>query len=245
MPDRKESLLTAPLLSAGILLCFLWVIWRLHRNSPASPRIPLLLFLLCSVGAMLGADMLTQIAVRSVYYFMLYPLLAVLLACLPDSLGRAGKHAVPLLALLVLLPATLPHILPPCRQTLYRMQEPEWQVSQELLAGDCTTVYSHWNGCEDLAAASNGALKAGYWIGEDTPFQTPVTWLCDPDIFATPAEASAFLFYGEAERDSCLEALENAHISAQLLLSYYSERRYEEVYLYRLSENILTAYANP
>lgn len=232
------------LLMAAAVAYFLWVIYRNLANFHGNSQNLLLLVLALSVSAVFAADVLTKIEVRNVYYFMLYPFLSVLLVSFLRQLRGGFSVFSFLIVIALLLNAGFQNVLPACRQVWHRMDDPEWAVSRELVCSGYTTVFSHWNGCETLAAASNGALQAGFWSTDDAPFDTPITWLCDPSIFSVPAEESVFVFYGEAERDLSLAELAKQGVSARLLGQYFNERHYSEAYLYELGTNTLSPQAD-
>lgn len=243
-PKTVFPLWAVLLICAALAVFFLWILYRISRQEqPGSRSFLLLLVLFFSVFSVCAADILTKLSVRSIYYFMLYPLLDVLIVFGIRFLRNRWKSFCLLLILFSLLAAGVQHVLPVCQQAWYRMDDPEWAISKALTERGYTTVFSHWNGCETLAAASGGALQAGFWYGEETPFEMPVTWLCDPGIFDVNAQKCVFVFYGEAEQALCLRKLEDAGISAQLVTQYYSERHYSNIFLYELSQNVLTAHA--
>ena len=65
--------------------------------------------------------------------------------------------------------------------------------SDSLIERGITTVYSPWNCGEQIALASNGKITAGFWDQPSEPFRS-MQYLCDPRVFATSAEESAYMF---------------------------------------------------
>ena len=171
---------------------------RYHRKDGA---VRLLALLVLSVLAIFGIDVVTTMQIRSIYYFILYPLLACLGIFL-FSKGRAAvKTAVFTLLCVVFVLTAWFEVSPALVQVKDRTLDIHCQISRDLQELGFTTVYSRWNGCERIAAAGHGRIQAGFWSNPEDPF-TPVPYLCNPAIYETAAEETAYVFYSLEEAEA-------------------------------------------
>lgn len=179
---------------AGIVVLWGLVMARLAKERRAEPILCLLLLTL-SVGAILAVDVLTDMDVRVIYYFMLFPLSAVIAAVLYGRFGRLMQGLV--------LAGTAGIFCVCCFAGLLNVADSAEEAQAEygavadyLIEQGISTVYSPWNQGEKVAIASGMALDAGFWDTADKAFQS-IRYLCDPSVYDRPAEECAYLFFDE------------------------------------------------
>ena len=169
------------------LWCLVMVILAKQRHESG---IVCLLLLTMSPAVILAIDVLTTMAVRDIYYFMLIPMAAVAASllfacdwkCLRSLvlLGTVGLFALNCLTGLLTVPAD---------SDSHRYEN----VADYLNDWGITTVYSPWNCAERVALASDGEIVAGFWDQPSVPFAS-MKYLCDPGVFDAIAEESAYVF---------------------------------------------------
>lgn len=179
---------------AGVVVLWCIVMVKLIKERDAAPVLCLLLFTV-SVLVIAAIDIATTMDVRVIYYFMLFPLAAVIAAMLYSRFGKpmqvlvlvgtVGIFAVCCLTGRMEVPASA--------------EEPMAQygaVADYLTEQGITTVYSAWNQGEKVAIASGMELDAGFWDTADKAFQS-TRYLCDPAVYDRSAEECAYLFFDE------------------------------------------------
>lgn len=194
-----------------------------------SAEYELICLLIGSVLAIWLIDIVFIMNVRPLYYFMLLPLIAALTAQL--FMQQRAQALIVLLLLGLSWAAWSIEIYPACEKAYNKEQQGYYQVSDYLVEHGYETIYTRWNRGEKLAIASDGILKAGFWL---TPFEG-VTYICNPDIFYRDNETAVYCFDGKANADAgvaCAEAY-NAELE---LLRYFPEL---DLYIYKSSVNLM------
>lgn len=202
-------------LLGGFLLLSLIGVLRHHEDD----SLRLLALLVMSVLAILGIDVVTTMQIRGIYYFMLYPLLACLSVFLFSKEGSGVKAIVLGLLCTVFALSCLRSVGPALTQVKDRSLDIHCQIYKNLKHTDITTVYSGWNGCERIAVASHGRIRAGFWTNPVDPF-TPVSYLCNPEIYEVPAENAAYIFYTQEEKEAGIRKAEQAGIALTAVCEY-------------------------
>lgn len=227
-PVLLLCVLLACLLAVGLL------IYRMVKSETSDKEVLLFALMGMSVLAVWGAEVFTTMSVRGIYYFMLYPLVAMAVVYV-----YSGRKTVVRLATVGVLAVTL---LYPCGYDLYWScveADSAWEneniaISDYLLDNGYTTVFSAWNHGEDVAIASNCQIQAGFWITPDRPFES-VRYLCDPSIYDAEPEKCAYLFRGEAAAEIGVAEAESQGTELGLL-NHFPE---SDTYVYAASENLM------
>lgn len=231
-PLRME-LLALFLILAAVLL------WRGRREMGEDAKSLLALLLLGALGVA-GADTVTTMPVREIYYFMLYPLLACLAVYVFSNRQMVLKGAMLALLCAVFCTSFRADVLEPCRWARDGKYEIYHTISDDLRRGGYTTVYSGWNGGEKIAIAAmedGEELRAGFWEYADTPF-VPARYLCDTDLFEADPRHTAYVFFGAEETAYCKAAAAKRGIQLTLLLEYPDS----DIYLYTAPVNLMEAF---
>lgn len=175
----------------GILWC--WFFWKFLRTGNILPLLCLLFFTI-SPAVILVMDVATTMNVRHLYYFMLYPLVALLLSYLFSHSGTILRCAA-ILFLAFLLnfnhihrTATIPH-----EPNTFDAYSDAVQCLEE---NGITAVFGVWNSPQYFAIASDFRLGAGNWGVVESPFHC-AKYLCDTAVFNTPASQCAYVFRPE------------------------------------------------
>lgn len=187
-----------------------------------------------SVLVIVAIDVVTTMYIRPRYYFMLYPLMSFLVACIHDKLNV--KMKLPLFAFVIVFfclscVRNLPDV---CASAIRHKEEDSFAISEYLLENGFTTVYAEWNRGHDVAIASNGRIDTGYWYVEERPFEK-VTHLCSLDIYERENDRCVYLFVGEDDAQIGRKVAESAGVELSLL-NHFPE---SDTYLYTAPVNLM------
>ena len=204
--------------------------WR-KKEQPTRCYVPILLFAV-SVLVIFALDAFTAMTVRSIYYFMLFPLVAVLMAYV-YSQWKGGRVIVVALLTIMVVGSFRNHVLPISETASEANSNVSYEISDMLIEKGYTTIYSGWNQCEDIAIASGGKITAGFWDRSVAVFE-PVTYLCDPSVYTVESEKCVYYL----RRDNREIALQKAHERGvtMTLVAAYPEWG---IWLYEASENLM------
>ena len=197
----------------------------------------LLYLLILSVLSVLGIGTVTAMKMREIYYFMLYPLAACLVALLFSRSCLKAKTILLGAITAMFFACCWLRVAPETARVYNRKQDISYRICADLQEKGITTVYSGWNHSEKIAVASGGDIIAGFWSEEDNPFM-PVTYLCSTKVFHAPAETAAYIFYSQEEADLAIEKAERSG-ATMTRISEYPE---EQIFAYRASINLMEYY---
>lgn len=231
--DHPEAFAILAVLGLACMLALILILKHV-REEQHTIVFFLTLLVLFSVLIIVVIDVFTTMFVRPRYYFMLYPLMGLLIAYLYDI--PRGKVRWILLVLVVLFAAIagLRQLTGICTTVIRHEEEESYEISRYLLENGYTTLYAEWNFGQDIAVASNGEIAVGYWTVPERPFEK-VSHLCSLDVFESEAEKCAYLFVGEEKAGIGMAAADSAGVPLQLLRYYPDSDRY----LYTASSNLM------
>ncbi len=191
-----------------------------------------------SVLAIAGIDAITKMSVRSIYYFMVFPLIALLPAYAYRQWFLGKTFALIVVALLV-VGSFQTDILPATETAKKAETNASYEISEMLVEKGYTTIYSGWNQCEDIAIASGGKITAGFWNASKDVFN-PVMYLCDPSIYEVESDKCVY-YLRKDNRDIALKAAEKRGVTMTLVAEYPQWG----IWLYEASENLMQVPDNP
>lgn len=207
-------------------------IWQEWKHKATSERGRLLALLVLSLLMILGIDVVTILDVRSIYYFLLYVLIAWLLAVGYRNRKVWQQWVILGLMLICLVLPSLVALKDVCMQAYFAKYDKAYEVSEYLMGQGYTTVYARWNLGEDVAIASNCQIEVGFW--DEVTFEQ-VEYLCDPAVYEADADSCAYLMFGsEAAQLGEAEAAKRGVTLTQV--AYLDEN---DVYIYTASENLM------
>jgi len=220
-----------------VALCLITVVGifiRLVRRQEGNALALLILFGI-GVAAVFVAGILAILRVRMIYYFMLFPMMAFLMACAYAALGKWGKGLV-LTSLLLMLGLSWSDFY---RDVFVPIQNREnnvyIQAADYLVENGYTTIYSEWDNCgEDVAIASGCRLQAGFWTWEYAPYEKIQT-LCDPSIFSESPEHCVYMFRGMERVKFGIEGAQKCGVELTQL-AYFPEG---DLYLFSAPVNLM------
>lgn len=176
-------------LAALAAACFFLVCGKRKRRTDS--------FLTCLFLSMTGAavifaiDSFTTMQVRSIYYFLLLPMAAVVIVyCCPRSKTVNGVLAAGILLLSLVSGRHSLQAFP-----VWQDDHPLQAISDHLEENQISVVFTQWNLGGKIAIASNFRIRVGFWDAADDVFE-PVEYLCDPAIFDAEPSACAYLVSG-------------------------------------------------
>jgi len=219
VPGQYRLLLWAVALVGVPLWCLVLYVMVKAKDSEGAAW--LLLFTLSPL-VILTIDVLTTMAVRDIYYFMLLPMAAVAAVLLYEHGGKYFRGLV-LLGTVGLFGLN-------CLTGLFTVPENKnseryGDVAASLIERGITTVYSPWNCAEQLALASDGKITAGFWDQPSEPFKS-MEYLCDPTVFDADAEESAYVFLDAHHADLAVAEAANRGVELVLLDEYIDDGWY-------------------
>lgn len=209
--------------AACLLLMAVGVIWLVFRKQE---KILTILFLfVSSIGAIFAIDIMTTMGVRNIYFFQLFPLFALTVAFLYELGGEWMRRLIAIGMVLLMILGIQQGMIPALTEAYG--PDPYEEVADMLEEKGIRTIYANWNEGEEIALASDGAIRAGFWAGKKNAF-VRVNYLCNPDVFDADPSVCAYVFFGKEKADIGVQkaAEENAEFS---LLAYYPEY---ELYIY-------------
>jgi len=176
-------------LAALAAACFLLVSGNRKRCTDSF----LTCLFLCMAGTavIFAIDSFTTMQVRSIYYFLLFPMAAIVFVhCCPQSKTVNGILAAGILLLSMISG----------RHSLQSL--PAWQDDHPLQAvSDCleenriSVVFTQWNLGGKIGIVTDFRIRVGFWDAADDVFE-PVEYLCDPSVFDAEPSACAYIVSG-------------------------------------------------
>lgn len=224
------------LLWLGMFVLLTLIVCLKNRKSLFSLKGTLPLLLLFSVLAVFGIDVMTTMSIRPIYYFTLYPLIAVLAAYLFSRQNRAVQVVVFALTCTMFLLSCNREIFPSYKQAQEKKLDLHYEISEKLLEDGIEVVYSHWNGCERIAVASNGKIRAAFW---GSHMFRPARYLYNPSVYQATPQSAAYVFYGQKELEEGMRKAESLNIPLILVAEYPQK----EIYIYTAPVNFLQLYS--
>ena len=222
--DHPEALFIIAGLCAACLGSLVLILKHVRREKEVIIMIPALLMGLSAL-VILGIDIFTTMYIRPRYYFMLYPLMAFLIAYLYTNWPQKVNWLLLTCIVAFSSLACIRNLPEACMTASRRNEEECYEISGYLLENGYTTVYAEWNRGHDVAIASNGKIDAGYWYVEERPFEK-VTHLCSMDIYDREAERCVYLFVGDNDAEIGVSVAEAAGIELELIRHYPQSNTY-------------------
>ena len=222
----------APALIIGVMGIFalLYLSYRLRETAEGGSLC--LLLLTVSLVSVLVLDAFTTMNIRSIYYFLLYFLFAMLGAALYSHFGGWLRWGACLLLVVLLLSGAEDKLRP----VLEPVSNPDRYdaVVTYLEEKGIDTVYSGWNRGERIGIASDDRIRCGFWDSPNTPF-VPVKYLCDPAVFDVAPENCAYVFLNASEANIALQAAKEKGVELKLLKHFADI----SIYIYIAEVNLM------
>lgn len=220
------------LMAVVILIISIIQAKKCKASAPASWGTLISLFTLSVLG-ILSIDMFTEMSVRSIYYFMLFPLIS-LLPVYAYRCWKLGKVFALVLMGILVIGSFKNAVLPSTRIAEKADTNVSYEISAMLTEKGYTTIYSGWNQCEDIAIASGGSITAGFWDRSTDVFE-PVMYLCDPSIYSVDSSECVY-YLRKDNKDIALKKAEEKGVTMTLVAEYPQWG----IWLYEASENLMT-----
>ena len=199
-----------------VLLYGLLLLYLLFRawSTKDTAEVDLILLLFSSVAAIFAIDVLLTMAVRPLYYFMLFPLMAFVTARLFTIQWTKILSMVLLLSLF--FGACYNSIYPAYEKISQKQDELYYTVSSDIVEMGYDTVYTRWNRGEKLAIASGGKIQAGFW----EPLFVGVDYICNPDIFNRNPQQVVYYFDTVSSAEEGVALAKTYQIELELIKYY-------------------------
>ena len=161
--------------------------------------------LLCMVSTVVifSIDSFSTMHVRSIYYFLLFPMAATVFThWFAESKTVNCILAVGILLLSLLSGRHSPESLP-----VWRDDHPLQAVSDCLEENQISVAFTQWNLGGILAVASDFYIRVGFWDAADDVFES-VEYLCDPSVFDSDPSDCAYVVSGTENLELALDRAE-------------------------------------
>lgn len=232
---EEEPNIPCLLVLAAFVLLALILFVKTRRDTPATVKV-LFSLLLLSILSISGIATVTTMHVRSIYYFMLYPLLACLAVYVFSIRHAAVKAGMILLLCAAFCFSCLTQVGLACRWAHNREYDYYYGISQDLLDRGYTTIYSRWDGCDKIAVASHGELRAGFWRFETFEH---TEYLFDSEVLKADPGEVAYVFFSEVEVGLGVEKAG----TIQIELTPVTEYPERDIYVYTAPVNLMQIFS--
>lgn len=228
---KKENYGILLLIVTAVLILAILQAKRQKEKVPAGWGGLIALFVIGILGISL-LDVLTKMSVRNIYYFMLFPFIALLPAYAYKRWKFGKLLTLSLLAVLMVF-SFKNGIQVSLKTAKDAHKNASYEISEMLIEKGYTTVYSSWNQAEDIAIASGGAITAGFWNSSKDVFNS-VLYLCDPVVFEADC-AKAVYYLKKDNRDVALEEAKKRGVEMTLVAEYPTWG----IWFYEASKNLM------
>lgn len=166
-----------------LALVLVAVVLRHREKSRREGLFPYLDLCVLSLASVFFISVFTDVALRSIYFFVWYPLAAVAGVVVFRLLSRQGK-AVLAVVLTVFMVANLNVSYSECVEDARSEEVPlEAEVAQWIVDHGYTIIYGEWNSATEIAAWTDGKATAGAWAWTDKLFR-PLDYINPLDIYS-------------------------------------------------------------
>lgn len=152
-----------------------------------------------SIAFIFAIFVLTTMAFRIIYYFMIYPLVSLIVFIILDNSKKTARFSLTAIVLCFSIVCFAFGIK--AVQTFNKLPQLT-DTCKYLLEQDIDTIYTCWNFGEKVSIESDFKIKSGFWDYQDTMFEE-IDYLCNSDIYDSNPKHSAYLF---AKEDDVLVA---------------------------------------
>ena len=190
-----------------------------------------LLLHIVSVAGIFVINIFTTMYIREIYYFMLYPLAAILITFVYSRFMSAGNLGVAILIL-----ATLPlcnqkldyYVCPPAND------HPIQQVSDYLEDQEIDIIYSHWNFGERIAIISDYRIQVGFW---DSPLDVfnSIKYICNPSVFEADPSECAYVVKGKETFDKANKVAQSRGAALNLIQQFQDQ----DIYVFTSNQKLM------
>lgn len=179
------------------------VVLRHRERSRSEGTFVYLDLCLLSLLSVFLISVVTDVALRSIYFFVWYPLAAIAGVAVFRLMKQRGRPVF-LTALVVLMAVNLNVSYGECAaDALDEAVPPEAEVAQWAVDHGYTIIYGEWNAVTKVAAWSDGQLTAGAWAWTDKLFR-PLDYINPLDIYSEADNAKAVHLLLPESRDVSL-----------------------------------------
>ena len=234
--SAKGILFSIIYLFLNILIFIILVIKYFKAQNYTS--IALLMLFAVSVGCIWGIDVVSSMSIREIYYFMLYPLLAVLAMCIYSEFNIVLKNFL-VFALICLLILNIPrHLVTLMNDITHREDDIGYEICDYLDENNYTTAFGLWDFGDEIAVASKGKIKMQFWR-DDFTFKL-FGPLRESEIYDDDIDKIIYVFYGKNHLEEGIQKATAINVDL-IVQKHYTEK---DIYLCTASQNIIQLYAN-
>ncbi len=201
-----------------------------NRKPYAQSFITFLFLCMAGTAVIFAIDSFTTMHVRSIYYFLLLPMAAVVIVyCCPRSKTVIGMLAAGILLLSLVCGRHSLQSLP-----VWQDDHPLQAVRNCLEENRISVLFTQWNLGGKIAIASDFRIRVGFWDAADDVFES-VEYLCDPEIFDTAPDQCAYLVSG-VQNLSLAQERARAKQADIIVLEYFPNL---DLYLFISNETLM------
>lgn len=232
----------------GIILSILFLIFNIivfffllvkYCKSKNNTAISLLMLFAASIGCIWGIDIIFSMYVREIYYFMMYPLLAILAACIYSDYGSIIKKLMVLILLCLSILNVPRHIVSLMDDIIHREEDVAYEISEYLENNNYTVALAMWDFGDEIAVASNGNIKMQFWY-DDSPFIIHYP-LRESVFYGDDINKTVYVFYGDHYLEKGIADATNVNVEISVL-KHFEE---ENIYVCTATDNLMRIYSDP
>lgn len=186
-----------------------FVIWLSRIRQQASILDLCWLLFLMSILCVLLSYLLMDIALRSAYIFMWFPLLVFSGLIFLQKVSFGPRCIAIILACVLSLGNLYYGYFPYAAMAIWRGPTDQQQMCQWLMENDYTYAYgNYWDGAPPVAVYSGGKIEAGYWFPTSSMYQARDILILRDIYGAEENEKAVYIFTSEDEEQGVRTALD-------------------------------------
>ena len=234
--SAKGLLLSGAYLVLNIAVFFLLILRYFRTNRQTA--VTLLMLFAASLGCIWGIDIISSMYIREIYYFMLYPLLAILIMLVYSELSGHLKKILLIVPLCLFLISIPRHIISLTDDIVHRNKDISYEISDYLTENDYTVLFGLWDFGDEIAVASNGNLKMQFWSDGST-FETYAP-LRESEIYDADVNQIIYIFHSTYSLEQGMKKAAEMNTDLTIRKEYNTDEK--TYYLCTASKNLMKMY---
>ena len=212
-----------------VVIITVLIIIKAVRNKEYSAVDILLFVMFASVLVIVVINAFTKLHIRSIYYFMTFPLFAICVCRVSEkiSIVSTNKKLINILKYILLIIVSFSlvcaSVIGVAIINIYQTKKNEicYEVSEFLESKNYSYAYSSFGDSGQTAVASNDTISEGsfLWYYSATPLK-PTTYLQIPDIFEKEDSEHSVYLFKESEYESYAEDAAEYGVTFEILAEF-------------------------
>ena len=236
--SAKGLILSGAYLTLNIAVFLILIIKYIRTNKYTA--VTLLMLFGISIGCIWGIDIISSMYVREIYYFMVYPLLAILIMLVYSEVSGNFKKLFLLVPLCLFLISIPRHIISLADDVIHRDNDISYEISDYLTENNYTTLFGLWDFGDEIAIASNGQLKMQFW-GDGATFEAYAP-LREADVYDDDVSKIVYIFHSTYSLEQGMKKAEEMDADLTIRKEFRTDEK--TYYLCTASKNLMKLYTD-